>query len=260
MTQITKAELIDKLNFVDEEVLRSIIPQKIQDYQERKLQAAITSNKEDQKLRLDSFKIMATPDIKRPTGWEPKLISVRLIEIFGGRRSSIEYTLMEEAPISYIGENDLKKKVKKYREKKTVRNGIEPDHDYEAYGSSPVTSMSLNVEEPTVVVFILKSPKNIYFSRDGTPFSYDPANAKDCFFEATRVDKDGNFHDARQSSVENSRVAYMYVKPKLGSGVVVYDAPFNIHIDFEGLGFESSFRIPVIIDPDVRFPGGSGDN
>lgn len=109
------------------------------------------------------------------------------------------------------------------------------------------------------VVFKLTG-KNWQFSYNEDPFSVAlQSTVPEIYFSPRKVDQQGNIL-ARGTDQDNCKIAYF-----IADGAVAYDVdpqyvdPFNLHLDVmdtDSAGQPS--RIPIIIDPDVRYPGGSG--
>lgn len=128
-------------------------------------------------------------------------------------------------------------------------------------GVSIKSDLSLYSEELSFVVFNLTGgkDKNWAFARVESPITVQaelPQGTGEIAFEARRVDDDGEIcrPDAEKSGCE---IAYFVVDganlpPSQTSDG--YELNFNLHIEILG---KNSTYIPVIIDPDVRHPGGN---
>lgn len=116
-------------------------------------------------------------------------------------------------------------------------------------GKRKMTKLSFRCNELVYLVFKLDDKIDWRFSVDGPPVSSDSdLNSKGVFFAPKGS---GELTDSR---------TYAYVvadcpKGSLGSTIEAY---FNLHVDFLE-GGEADAYTPVIIDPDVRYPGGHGD-
>lgn len=139
-----------------------------------------------------------------------------------------------------------------------IPEDADPGHDWDDHGvGKPVTAMSINLEKPSYLIFLLRSPSNLQFSSTGTPFSINGNDAPEAgkfFFDAIRVDGANRKHYPSETNAPGCKIAYMAVSPK--SDKFAYR--FNIHVDLIDLGGSNTSTIPFIIDPDVRYPGGSG--
>ena len=118
----------------------------------------------------------------------------------------------------------------------------------------PMTSLSISISKPTVLLLLIESPYNVYFSENGTPFTYDGDRDNDRFYDARKVDRDGNIKE-HNDKVRKCQIALLTINPPSSPD---YWDPFNIHVDLFEAGGNPDFNIPIIIDPDVRYPGGSG--
>lgn len=137
-------------------------------------------------------------------------------------------------------------------------NGIRPQ--------PPIPPLSLKNRDLRYVVYVLQLDKNWQFSRDHAPFSTEegmtnPIGARRCHYGARRVDPNGNQERVipGMPAKDNCMVAYFVSNgAKAASGTTGrYTHPLNIHVDLL-FGAQDKGRIPLIIDPDIRFPGGSG--
>lgn len=109
----------------------------------------------------------------------------------------------------------------------------------------------------TLVVIRLSDNLNWQFSRDGAPFSAGkveaPRNQPICGWE--RHDgADVAGYGREDCFTASFKVVAGYIdRPSTGGRL---DAPFNIHVEF--LSKKDDTFIPVILDPDVGYPGGTG--
>lgn len=123
------------------------------------------------------------------------------------------------------------------------------------------SQLSLQNEKYCYVILIL-SGKNWQFSHDKHPFSIGlESTDPPAYYEPRKVDGNGVVLD-RDGVKDGCRIAYFIADgPAANSGTPgVYEDPFNLHlelIDRDSEGRPS--RVPIIIDPDVRYPGGSGE-
>jgi len=139
------------------------------------------------------------------------------------------------------------------------------DDDHQKEPKIPYASrLSLRNHEWCYVIFRLARSKKWQFCRDQPPFTLGTKAFKtDLYREARRFEADGTiskvFQDPPQSGTfkpqeEGSRVAY-FIADNTTSGDFE-DHGFNIHVDLLYQG--SHVRLPIVIDPDIRWPGGSG--
>lgn len=121
--------------------------------------------------------------------------------------------------------------------------------------SSP---LSLRNGQVSYVIYKLAKGTNWQIAREKLPVSAGDKGRKYCF-EGHRLDKRGYaYRDKGGSLRENCNVVYFVadgVSPKVGDK---YDFPINIHIDLVYDTPAPRRVIPLIVDPDVRYPGGSG--
>lgn len=123
------------------------------------------------------------------------------------------------------------------------------------------SKMSFKCKDLVYLVFKLSPSINWRFTADGPPISMDRFwDGKDVFFNATNLDEYGH----ETTPAKNNQFNYAYVivncpNGKPGPGPAI-EARFNLHVDLmEGPNDEDPY-VPIIIDPDVRNPGGSGGN
>lgn len=124
----------------------------------------------------------------------------------------------------------------------------------------PMTPLSLNNRRLSYVVYKLRS-RNWQFAKNHPPFSIGK-KGKDAqvYFEARRVDKYGNVERVRKRKPvkDDCMVAYFIADGFKAAGFTgQYIHALNIHVDLV-FGSRPRGYTPLIIDPDVRHPGGSG--
>lgn len=124
----------------------------------------------------------------------------------------------------------------------------------------PYTSpLSLNCHELSYVVYIL-TRKNWQFAREGgAPITISSDAPDNIYFESRRIDPSGGTNDG-WSEKDNCIAAYMIVDGDTAShsGKGEYVNRINLHVDLESKGANNeSLYMPIIIDPDIRHPGGS---
>lgn len=122
------------------------------------------------------------------------------------------------------------------------------------------TQLSLNNEQYCYIILKL-SGKNWQFSHKGAPFSIGIDGLKaDVYRRARRVDAQGAVVDPSATKT-GCKVAYLIADGVTASGGTPRDYihPFNLHVDLIDQNSTSApSYIPIIIDPDIRWPGGSG--
>ena len=126
----------------------------------------------------------------------------------------------------------------------------------------PPYKSQLSLMNKTYCYVILKiTGKNWQFSRDRDPFSIGLVSTQpEVYFEPRKVDDQGNIVP-RGTVQDDCRIAYFIADGATAfDDSEIYEDPFNLHLDLldEDSNGDPS-PVPIIIDPDVRFPGGSGE-
>lgn len=124
----------------------------------------------------------------------------------------------------------------------------------------PMTPLSLNNPHLSYVVYKLRS-RNWQFAKNRPPFSIGK-KGKDAkvYFEARRIDKNGKVErvERKRPVKDDCMVAYFIADGYKAAGFTgQYIHALNIHVDLV-FGKRPRGYTPLIIDPDVRHPGGSG--
>ena len=122
--------------------------------------------------------------------------------------------------------------------------------------------LSVHNDDLCYVVFLLDRDWNWQFARTGAVISIEEG-VGDYFREARRVDDRGTPTDRRAPApVDGAMAAYVLAhgrRARQNSRHDSYSHEFNLHVEFlkgnSGGGIVS--RQPLIIDPDIRYPGGS---
>jgi hypothetical protein len=124
--------------------------------------------------------------------------------------------------------------------------------------------MSLQVEELRYVVYVL-APGNWQFASRGYPLTMGTKGAgKDTYYDAHRVwgqnpadaDQGTPFDDDNVTPRDGCKIAYMIADglgSRSGEPNGKYVHRLNLHVDL----LFGSKRMPIMIDPDIRYPGGS---
>jgi hypothetical protein len=115
--------------------------------------------------------------------------------------------------------------------------------------------LSLQNGELAYVVYRLRRGKNWEIADRSFPFSVGRKGHHYCF-DAHRVWS--SFRDRDQGGPVRTGcfLGYFIADGATPKGITGrYDFPINVHVD---LLFAGGKRMPIIIDPDVRYPGGSG--
>ena len=200
------------------------------------------------------------------------IVWLRLDFVMSSRGLRLRYTQKNsnfEVPSDHTKlKNVLKESEKKDRKGRIPTEGIaRPRYKGE-------TPLSIDGDQKKALLVILNLPKGggFQFNRDGAAIS---CASKDLpfFIEAGILTAGGsikNYEDVLELKDESEdekndkcRTAYFIVdasKMASGSNVETIPRPFNIHLDIKGekkKGY-GEYYIPIIIDPDVRHPGGFG--
>lgn len=122
------------------------------------------------------------------------------------------------------------------------------------------TPLSLHNKTYSYVIIKLKS-KNWQFSGAGHPFSIETSQwDKGTYYEARKVYQ--GVKQPKGSTQNGCMIAYFIAdgaKARLNAPNGEYSHGFNFHLDFiyQDSNHQPSY-MPIIIDPDIRYPGGSG--
>jgi len=125
----------------------------------------------------------------------------------------------------------------------------------------PISPLALQSKKLAYVILKLAASKNWQFSHDHPPFSIGLEDDGGKFnFEARRVDPLGKAERIQNKlpAKDGCMVAYFISD---GASARTAKDPYahslNVHVDLM-FGAMQKARLPLIIDPDVRYPGGSG--
>lgn len=117
------------------------------------------------------------------------------------------------------------------------------------------TPLDLGVTgEPAYVVFKLDPRLNWRFSDNDPVISHKQAAEAAHYGGLRHVRPNGSYSD---KPVADCRIVFLIAKPPAGE----YKHGFNFHVDLiqkPHLDHTKERILPLIIDPDIRFPGGSG--
>ncbi|TFI58334.1 hypothetical protein E2493_10120 [Sphingomonas parva] len=146
-----------------------------------------------------------------------------------------------------------------------VRRDTLPYPDDTSGGPSAPFKCPLSLKNNKNVYVIFKlTGKNWQFAHNAQPFSIGvEAYKSDCYFDARRVDSAGAVDDGDDPAIKKygCKVAYFIA---LGDRAVSGNPPdyvhdFNLHLDLIYSDHnQNATYTPIIVDPDIRFPGGSG--
>jgi len=120
--------------------------------------------------------------------------------------------------------------------------------------------LSLENDQLSYVVYLLNSGKDWQFARRGWPISIAVARTKN-YYAAHRADASGHAGADDGSNFSRERdgchVAFFIADGRLASSDEKYGDFINIHVDLVYRDTDETRFMPLIIDPDVRYPGGS---
>ncbi len=121
------------------------------------------------------------------------------------------------------------------------------------------TPLSLQNRKHAYIIIKLAG-KNWQFSHDKAPFSLSIEAAKTgAYLHARKVDPQGRIVDPG-TPTPNCKIAFFVAEGhNVWNGTDPFSHGFNLHLDlrYKDWANQDSF-MPIIIDPDVRYPGGSG--
>lgn len=127
------------------------------------------------------------------------------------------------------------------------------------------TPLSLKNDKLKYVIYVL-SNKSWQFTRVGYPITIGPKpSSRGIYFDAFRIfesyaDRDlgGPFDDPAAKPRDNCKMTCFISDGKTAKGSKnEYDHPINLHVDLVFRAVKPRY-MQIMIDPDVRFPGGAG--
>ena len=125
-----------------------------------------------------------------------------------------------------------------------------------------LSPLSLNNSQKIRYIVYVLSDKNWQFARSGTPLTISSEHYDlELYSEAQRVDAFGTADDGSAEGAEKDRCRVAYF---VANGIKAHaDAPnrdyvhrLNLHVDIYNAD-DGGTILPLIIDPDIRYPGGS---
>lgn len=125
-----------------------------------------------------------------------------------------------------------------------------------------ISSLSIHNDDLSYIVFLLDRAWNWQFARKDAVISVEEG-VGDYFREARRVDDRGTASDHRvPAPVDGAMAAYVLAhgrRARQNSPSDSYSHEFNLHVEFLERDTNGTVvsRLPVIIDPDIRYPGGN---
>lgn len=141
-----------------------------------------------------------------------------------------------------------------------VINDLTPYREAERLVDPPTSPLDVNCKEDCYIVFQLSKKRNWQFSNDGDCFS-TKKNEGSKYSELNHVMTNGDRYGVGVEVPDNCRLLYFRAKCDDSTN----EDGFNIKIDLvlppvlnEQTGKNELRRTKIIIDPDIRNPGGSG--
>ncbi|HWT13731.1 MAG TPA: nucleotide synthetase [Allosphingosinicella sp.] len=123
--------------------------------------------------------------------------------------------------------------------------------------------LSLLNDKLIYVIYRLSEDKNWQFSREGPPITVgQAAHDLGTYYDAFRVDKGGYADRGTDPKFvrDGCRVAHFIADgAKIVEQAGCYSHPINLHVDLIWTEGGREHYMPIIIDPDVRYPGGSSE-
>lgn len=137
------------------------------------------------------------------------------------------------------------------------------NHSFDPNWKAPIprdprrSDMSLNAGDANdnsgivayIVVRLQKNQKNMRFTDSYSPFSVPLRTPDDRAFEARRVSDSGAYFIVNSSKFAAGSIAGKQ-----------REMQFNIHLEIIQKKGQTEMYVPIIVDPDVGFPGGGGRN
>ena len=187
---------------------------------------------------------------------EPAIATVREVDVFAhGNRIDAKYSSAnyEVNLANYGGLSEVLRRL--------ARNQL-PVNDDPAPKGKYKSQLSLQNRKYCYVILKLTS-KNWQFSRDKDPFSIGPGSVyfPPLYFEPRKVRDDGSVV-TRGDIADDCKIAYFIADGATANDLAdSYEDPFNLHLEVVDRDWENNRSpVPIIIDPDVRYPGGSGED
>lgn len=120
-------------------------------------------------------------------------------------------------------------------------------------------SVGNDVKELTYIIYLLSWERNWQFRHVKSPITLsNTAKAKKAYFNSTKGDKRGNEIYLPAVKADECRVAYIVANADKAFGDDrEYIDRINLHVDMVSDIKGKKHYMPIIIDPDIRYPGGS---
>jgi hypothetical protein len=199
-------------------------------------------------------------EIRRPLQLpaQAKIIQIGLGVEAGGRiqLAMTGYTDLTECPT----ENDFAAQVAEYVSDPCGRPPLMPfgERKPDADTCFKANDMSLRLSKPRYLVYHLDDALSWRFSRNFAPFTQDAALAKDQIFSDARlITNEGKLLAAGEFCADCRFAVLIFTPPADLPPDFVYR--FNLHIELLDDPNDpiNGAYIPIILDPDVRWPGGT---
>lgn len=187
-----------------------------------------------------------------------KIIEIGLGVEAGGRiqLAMTGYTDLAKCPT----ENDFAEQIVKYVSDPDSRPPVTPfERQYPDHACFKANDMSLRLGEAHYLVYHLDDSLSWRFSRDFEPFTKDASIADDEIFAAPRlINVTGEMLPTGKFATDCRFAAFIFTPPANAPAEYVFR--FNLHIELldDPTDPNKGAYIPLIIDPDVRWPGGKG--
>ena len=206
----------------------------------------------------------SAPIPDQPIGpqFEPKL--ARIYEIaFSNSADKLEFYYSSFHEFSVTNESEFLSEMARLIQSGRAYGNPLPPRDNDSLGNPIGTKLSVKWPKSSDVGYLvirLPEKSNIQFNANYLPLTMDHANiVNEQFVESGKFDSKGNRFSPRRK-LENCKYAFFTVNgPNLpDDGAAEFIRRFNIHVELlESYGGKVINRIPIIIDPDVRNPGGN---
>jgi hypothetical protein len=167
------------------------------------------------------------------------------------------YTDLAKCPT----ESDFADQIAKYVSARCDRPELKPFGERKPDDAAcfKANDMSLRLSEPYHLVYHLDDSLSWRFSRDFSPITQDAELAgKEIFSDPRLINKEGKLLKAGVFEADCRFAALIFTPPADLPREYVYR--FNLHVELldDPKDPNKGAYIPIILDPDVRWPGGNG--
>lgn len=191
-----------------------------------------------------------TPGI--PVGFPlPTRVIVREIEIAENAMGPLVYRRPDRATVVQ-DDSDIRDIIKDIRD---------DDYDYQEDVPTFFKPLDLNLSAPTCFIIRLTGGLNWRFSHKTKGATLGPTADPTNYCNLMHVYDDNVGQPGPHPHGKYCRMIYFYAKPPAGTPTPRFKHAFNLNIEFvypDGIDDDRINTIPIVIDPDVRHPGGSG--